>query len=671
MDELETRAGSGQSMFMDHVTNFRLSREPATYSSDIAETWWSVLIEIQSVSIDQFSDAIQGFVDDVLIPVAYDSADRSIVLPRQPVVIFARKPLIDALNQASNPYHVTAIQLGAVTPKEYLNFQAVASPQPDILVDDDTVVLAVIDNGIAIGHDQFRLSSTTSRVHFATILESVQTQTSSDCSVGRTLDRQEINQFLDDCTFNGLLDEDLFYAKTGQVDLAGGPISTVAMRASHGTHVLGLASGAPLDVACDNRPIIAAVLPSRLVADTTGLDLLPELYLSFHILRKQARGFRTKDGSRAPVVFNFSYGNTGGPHDGTGLFSTMFEHYFGDDSQINDYGQKAWLVLPAGNSNLRQLHAVCDDAQNNKIETLDLVVQPDDKTPTIVQGWLPTDAHEASNISLKAPDGQRCSIRTKAGQAVKLVDHAGREIARLSYQFTAGATQRGVVTLMINPTNALQDDAALAPAGNWRIKVKRPDEDTGPMHFWVRRDDTLPSSGSGARQAYFNSPDYEKYDRFGAELPVDPVGTTCAIRRSSTLSGFACGASPIVVAGYSAHEAKLSTYSAAGPLNPREIDPHITRDGPDLTAKADDSLVLRGVISAGSRSGSWVRLSGTSMAAPRVARIAADSIKYFDGCGRDWSKDAADQTPFHLDSDPSVQRQGAGGINIYVLETSS
>ena len=133
--------------------------------------------------------------------------------------------------------------------------------------------------------------------------------------------------------------------------------------------------------------MICAALPSRVVEDTTGLDSLPVLYLAFHILSKQAGRFHIDKQTLAPAVFNFSFGNTGGPHDGTGLFAALFDHFFGPASDMAKRGQKAWLTLPAGNSNLGQLHATADGSDTTT--KLDLMVLPDDHTLSNVQIWHP------------------------------------------------------------------------------------------------------------------------------------------------------------------------------------------------------------------------------------------------------------------------------------------
>ncbi|MEP3669694.1 MAG: hypothetical protein ABJN42_23530, partial [Roseibium sp.] len=89
---------------LDHVTDYRLTRQNQFYSEGRRKTWWSVLIELEDTSIDQFKAKTKRFARDLLIPAAYDAADRTAEPKRQPVAIFARTPLISRLNRIGNPF---------------------------------------------------------------------------------------------------------------------------------------------------------------------------------------------------------------------------------------------------------------------------------------------------------------------------------------------------------------------------------------------------------------------------------------------------------------------------------------------------------------------------------------------------------------------------------------
>lgn len=668
MADWSEHSRSDGSQILDHVTHYRLTRQPHFYIEGRKKTWWSVLIVLEGVSINEFVEATERFAKDLLIPVVYDAADRQVKLPRQPVAVFARFPLISVLNRQDNPFHVASIHLGAAIPEKFLDFSAVSPSTREIVVPDDTVVQAIVDDSIAIGHDLFRTGECESRVEHAWLMGTLPTKRASHSSLGRILAREETDQLLNSSSFGGYLDEDLFYQKSGQVDPGEQVISNVAMRRSHGTHVGALAAGYALADQCHTRPIICAALPMFVVADTTGSDSLPLVYLAFHDLVKQARRFRTLSGSLAPVVINFSYGNTAGPHDGTGPFALLFEYYLGQASHgCGRERQKMWLTLPAGNSNLLRMHAIDTGKRPKKDTRLDLTVLPDDRTLSQVQIWLPRSPSDNqidfAKITVKPPlGGRKLSIRTQPGQHASLCNDTGQEIARLAYQFEGGLTSRGLVTLSLNPTGSLEANCALASAGVWKIVIRRnKDAPPEPFYIWVRRDETLPGFQTGARQAFFSNPDYRRFDRFGAPLAVDPPNTKCPVRRAGTLSGFACGVSPVVVGAYTFKSAEMSPYSSAGPL-PDNLSEN--RVGPDVSAEGDTSGVLRGIYSAGSRCGSWVRMSGTSVTSPQLAWLAADAIEGYPGSAREWSQQIAAQRSFPLRGKPGETRTGAGGVRL-------
>lgn len=667
---------------LSQEADFRLTRALHRDTISLQTKWWTVLIEIEG-SINDFIAKAEKFLaehDDpnaedeaFIVPVAYDATDCAAVKPRQPVVIFARQEFVHVLNRRNggdvNRFGVLSLHLGAVVPRRYLSFDADWPDTSPIPVAEGTVVMAVVDDGLGIANNLFRTGPFASRVHYAAILEAEPVSDQPQTSVGRVWDKAGIETLLEGCTYGGLLDEDLFYTLSGQVDFYDQTVSGVAYRASHGTHVMGLAAGHPMEDGRNDRPIICVALPTRLVEDTSGVDMLPTFYLAFQMLAKQALRFRLPDNRPAPVMFNLSYGNAGGPHDGTGLYAELFEHFFGKDGEEPKNGQKAWLTLPAGNVNLNRMHALAEPGDSET--QWDLFLQADDRTSTSVQIWMPYTGqapNEVAEISVVTPFGQGGAILTDGRPCFSLRDHAGHEIARLSYEFSGGRTQRGFAVLSINPTASLSVDEPLAPSGTWKIKVRRKPEAKGQIQAWVRRDETLPGFKPGGRQAFFDNPGYKRFGPFGEPLAVDPPDTSCPVRRAGTLSGFACGETPIVVAAFSEKQTEMSDYSSSGPLN-RPASPGASkRIGPDLSAPGDQSRVVRGVLGAGSRSGTIIRAGGTSNAAPQMARAAADAIATPGLEGREWATDptaySANLRQVDLCPETSAERMGSGAYRL-------
>jgi hypothetical protein len=91
------------------------------------------------------------------------------------------------------------------------------------------------------------------------------------------------------------------------------------------------------------------------------------------------------------------------------------------------------------------------------------------------------------------------------------------------------------------------------------------------------------------------------------------------VRRSHTLSGIATGSETIVVGAYRKSDGAVTAYSSKGP----HLNPTRARNAPDTLAPAERSVVLHGLLAAGSRSRSSAAMNGTSAAAPRMTRWLA------------------------------------------------
>lgn len=674
----------GDAGAIDPVTDYRLSRDPTSYPRPIGEIWWAAIFHLEETSLDTFRQcAEQAYPEQILIPDVYDGEDCAARPSSQSVTLIARSSVIRTANMVDNGWGCAGVYLGSMVPEEHLPLHLTPQQRErpalkPITCHDDTVVTAVVDDAIGFANSLFRDHETSSRVHLAYLMSSP-----SDVSHrrgwrwevhGRSLNKRAIDRLLKDHTFFGLTDEDALYVDAGAIDFAGGGFSPLALRKSHGTHVAALAAGHPMHKAPKHRPILLASLPWRVTEDTSGFNLYPSLLLALHRLEREGRRFRRSDGSIVPMVFNFSYGTLDGPHDGSGLIPQLIQRIVDKED-----GPVRRMVLPAGNTNLTRTHARAEVGETGSV-TLDLNVLPDDRTDSHVEMWLPDTEHpswDPVRVTVSPPGGRQ-SVTIVAGSrhVFRLRDRDGAEIARLSYAPATRILNRASIVLSINRTVGTSGAAELAPIGDWRIEIWRRrdgETDTQPqerhegaaVEVWIRRDDTLPGFPPRGRQAHFNNPDYQKYDAYGAPLPVDPPGTHCPVRRAGTLNGLATGEAPLVVASFTRSNGLISDYSASGPVP--------SRKGPDAAALGDHSPVLRGVLSAGSRSGYLVRQSGTSVAAPRIARLAVEAIAK-DTKSR---KKTADRTWLHSYAEksdkehfskprPEFARGGAGRVDMPV-----
>ena len=655
---------------LNPIADFRLTRPDTMHATPTAKAWWSVLIDIRNSTLNGFvqkiAAAFPGQMPTIILPDVFSAAERDVFREQRIVPIFARAAVVQAMNARPNPFDVAALEIGAVfTDDDIMPGLPQGTLLQDINVPEGTVVMAVIDDGIAIAHELFCDDALRSRIDLAYVMAGNEAAFVRHTQ-GHSLDRPVIDRLLKDHTCNGLLDEDAFYRAAGMLDFSKKGFSPTCLARSHGTHVTSLAAGFGAEELNDSRPIICAMLPPQVTWDVTGQTLAPSLALALEVLLSQASRYRLPNGSLAPVVFNFSYGTFTGPHDGTGLIAQMLEYYFAQTG-----GQKRRIVLPAGNGNLARAHARLQFAADEaKHKVLQLSLPPDDGTANFVQFWMPYSADLPPPVDVrfrvKPPGGPESPLfDATEGAGVKLVDGAGHEIARLTYDFHPWPTCRGAITLALHPTASIDCAAALAPAGSWRITISKLDLATDQsVQVWVSREETRPGFPPFGRQAHFDDAGYQMFDAIGAPLAVDPAGSDCPVRRAGMLNEFATGPTPIVIAGLTASSGELSDYSSAGPITPLRGG-LASRSGPDAAATSDDSPVLVGVIGAGSRRGSFVRQSGTSVAAPLVARYLATGIQAGHPADRTWiANEAAKQDKTYPAPKLPKTRAGSGRLRL-------
>lgn len=656
---------------LDIVTEFRLDHtDTASIAPD--NIWWSALVVLDGTSVTTFNDTMETeFNDRFMLPDEYAEDDALFPGAEHILTVYARADVVRAMNKTSNPYGIASLSLGSIIDPPVFDQPMMADPDDDPMADTGfppgTVTMAVIDDGIAFGNDQFRSSLVETRVQGMFILDAY---VKGAGNVGIKLNKRKIDRLLRENTYSGLLDEESFYHAAGSTNRHAKFFSTTSFRRSHGTHVMSLAAGYPMSSAPDNRPIIAVQLPTRVTQDTSGSNMAPSLRRAIRYIMKRSRKIRIggPNGPIAPLVVNFSYGTYSGPNDGTDIIARII-----DRELKSQPDQEVRVILPAGNSNLARCHAAVtfDSNMPDQQVALDLNLYPDDFTCSHVQMWMPySDDCTPPNyttVRVTPPNNtQPMVVRAQLGSKQVLRNESGEIVAQLAYEMEPAPTSRGVITLSVNPTSSEKPSVALVPSGRWRVTLER-GEITDDQKIQVRivRDDTLPGYPPFGRQAYFDNTCYVRFDKFGAPLAVDPPNSDCPIRRAGTLSGFACGKLPLVVGAFTQSNGIMSDYSSAGPITPTRCDTAPNRVGPDASARADDSPVLLGVLAAGTRSGSKVRMNGTSVSAPLVARYVADGLQQGEAADRAWlwAKAGISDRSFPPPK-PSDTRTGGGRLSL-------
>lgn len=433
--------------------------------------------------------------------------------------------------------------------------------------------------------------------------------------------------------------------------------------APHGTQVLDLLAGKdPMDRTpgepSERARIFAVDMPSLVIADTSGASSFCDMVtgLGLVLLGSLSASFR-------PIVVNISLAYTNGPDTGDHPLARAMALLL---KMATAYGlREVTAVVPSGNHLQDRLHAQLRGRQGWGDEgrrTLPWQIQPDDRTPSFVEIWLPGQAgHVVPKLSdltvqLIPPDTEmpppnpipRPEVRQRYALEREVDGNAGafEEVGSV-YFLESGQgrmrSRRTVITLRPTYLHGTPDQAPIvAPAGKWELVLQQFRQDEGPSYsnplvkIWIARDDTLTGFRSRGRQSHFEDECYRIFDKRGdfglndnpgsaiarlgtgsllgtvRELgqPGLGLGTATVIVANSVETGFAQGRGPFARG--------LSRYRLGGRYGAghRPDDPKC--------AVAEEGRSMGGPLAAGAGGGSAFPFSGTSAASAVRARAAAD-----------------------------------------------
>jgi len=436
---------------------------------------------------------------------------------------------------------------------------------------DAKVLVGIIDDGIAFGHECFRNADETTRIE-SIWLQDGDPPSALPFDYGRVISKrgpQGIDQLLVASRHDGSTDEDELYRRAGVADFARVEHKPIAWRRAHGTHVLDLAAGAKQGKG-PNWPIVCVQLPVATTADTSGASLAVLVVDGiWHILLRSLE----ISGRPLPVVINLSHGTIAGSHDGTSHLECAIDDILALWERA--FGVPVQVVMGSGNSHLARVHARIEQrqlqaAENHCVE-LPWRIQPDDRTPSYVEVWLPhRDSKFPSPIELSVvtPGGLESSIVGRNGAVGSKLISAEGVLCQVSYEYACPPTGRGVFLIAVTPTEVLEPDPdsdPVAPFGVWRLRLKdvslRPGEH---VSAWIQRDDTPYGYPTVGRQSYFDDAGYRRFDEAGREIEVDDDSSI--VKRSGVLNAIATGERPVVIGGVLRRELRPAPYSAGGPV---------------------------------------------------------------------------------------------------------
>ncbi|NRT54502.1 hypothetical protein [Sphaerotilus uruguayifluvii] len=489
-------------------------------------------------------------------------------------------------------------------------------------------VVGVIDDGIAFANR--RLCRVDAQGRRRTRLLGLWDQGATPSPIdarwglGRLIEPAEIDAALAGAGPDAMLDEDCAAELLGYHE--------ARRHATHGTHVIDLAGGAEPELAAAMPALVAVQLPPAAIADTSCAASKVFIVDALHYVLDRADQACAQAQTHLPpppVVINLSFGDTAGPRDGSSLFESALDELIGLRRAVAPFE----VVLPEGNSRLERLHAHARLDRALPL-ALDWHVQPDDGTSNFAELRVPASSGDTRlRLTLQPPSHARADalvleIDPNAPPATRVLRRHGEAIALVGVH-PEGAHAHGralLVLLAIGPTAADVDWPEPAPSGRWHLRLELLAGPVLPVRVDVQRDDSAFGRATRGRPSWLQDSGYRQHDDLGRPLLDDERDANgrplSAVRRSGTINAMATGHAVRVIGGAlrlpggAFTPAPYSSVGSAGELLPQRMARPL--------ALTEDSPALPGVLASGTRSGSRVALSGTSMAAPQwVRQIAA------------------------------------------------
>jgi hypothetical protein len=278
-------------------------------------------------------------------------------------------------------------------------------------------------------------------------------------------------------------------------------------------------------------------------------------------------------------------------------------------------------VVPAGNGYQSQTHAT-EQLVPGQSRTLTWSVPADDRTQSFIELWIAGADGNFMNARIRlTPPGSIPLEWIWLSNSAMWGESGKPPVCAIIFPARVATGTAGTCALIaLAPNSGFEQDAVLAPCGDWKVEIENIGSEPFVYDAYVERDDVpIGTPGLGGRQSYFTD---EHYDTSGnpGSLVDDPKNPT-PIRRSGNFNSISTGKYTTKVGGTRLSDGSWAVYSPRVP-DPDHAKP--TRPGvvklPNESAVSDLAADSVGVPAAGSRSAAVVRLVGTSSAAPQITR---------------------------------------------------
>ena len=506
-------------------------------------------------------------------------------------------------------------------------------------------IIAVIDDGLPFANRTFLDSTGVTRVSHCWLQSAAATTDRSTVPFGRELSNGDIDALI---AAHGR-DEDALYRASGAINRDLPELNKYLERGTtHGAHIMSLAAGGALagvdEPSQDDIEIIAVQLPNTIAWDTSGFGKEMYMLSALHYIFERADRIAEAAGTGIlPLVVNFSYGWSGGRHDGASEMDAAIEELLAKRQPL----APTHLVMPSGNTFLGEMHAQLDaDDFKDDAATIHWQVQPDDRTSSYVEFWLPDAVTDPENYTFEVtpPRGLQMdavpSLALRGDPQLPRGDDrafhdlrvGGAAVGQISVDKNRGSRWRAMLALAPTMPVRMTDGQPQrwAPAGRWTLTMRRAANAAAwpagaTLNIWVQRDDDPAELKTGGQQGYLISTDNPFATKPRAEWPNRPAlpeynHPLGAVRGFGSLNGVANAGRVTRVAGYVQSGGRPAAYSSAGILRNGADGPVAGDVAVQVCAVADRSLTRPGSLAQGVRTGSRSLLIGTSGASPQAAR---------------------------------------------------
>jgi hypothetical protein len=498
-------------------------------------------------------------------------------------------------------------------------------PTPRIAQPGPATVIGIVDDGCPFAHQHYRRPDDPSlRVRYiwdqgGSAPSGAVPPSTTPFAYGATYGHDQLEEILSRATLQGVVEEDAAYGMTELPSLRGAT--------SHGAQVMNHAAGfaRKIDGRPQPKPLIGRTdlafvqLPPDALDDPSGGWLEHYGLDALQAIRFYARHTYLTPASK--VIVNLSYGPQTGPHDGSSILERAIDEMTSTAIAEN---YQFLVVVPAGNNHQLRAHAEFDLARRGG--TIDWFVSPDSQVPSLLEIWLP------DGITLDDVD---VAVDTPADEHIVAIDMlpvppkplAVPDDTQVLIVAIEGLppNNRTEVIIGIAPTARPSAGSgaaafALATPGRWRVTVepKAGKNVEGVAHAYLGRSEANMGRARRGRSGYLYSPGYDpkRFLRADEQLDVERENAPAEVVASGAVNGIGTGTHSLVAAGYRLSDRLPAPYSAGGPTRGG-------RPGPDWAYPTEESRVLAGLLAAGNRSATVLRLTGTSIAAPQYVRELA------------------------------------------------